>query len=201
MHGGMAGPVGYQRFLPWHRAYLIVFERALREIDDSLSIPYWDWNADGGRLEGFSDPNDFPEGSRWTRNPGTRQDEQPEPGRMPWFTSEAQVEAILSQMSYYQFTRSLETGPHNDGHVWIGGHMNTMASPRDPAFWFHHAQVDRLWAQWQEVHPGQRAHLAGEDAQLNPWPEEFTVESVDNTGALGDDAYEYVNYVESTPVS
>ena len=48
-HGSMgAGEEGYRRFLPWHRAYLIQFERALRSVDDSLSIPYWDWDGSSG---------------------------------------------------------------------------------------------------------------------------------------------------------
>ena len=38
MHESMSGEVGRQRFLPWHRAYLINFERELRTIDESLSI-------------------------------------------------------------------------------------------------------------------------------------------------------------------
>ena len=25
----------------------------------------------------------------------------------------------------------------------------------DPIFWLHHANIDRLWAQWQQAHPGQ----------------------------------------------
>ncbi|XP_070564639.1 tyrosinase-like [Ptychodera flava] len=32
-------------FLTWHRAYLLTWERALREVsgDDDFTIPYWDW--------------------------------------------------------------------------------------------------------------------------------------------------------------
>ncbi|MET9479491.1 tyrosinase family protein [Streptomyces sp. NPDC006638] len=33
-------------FLPWHRRYLLDFERALRQIDPAVTIPYWDWTTD-----------------------------------------------------------------------------------------------------------------------------------------------------------
>jgi tyrosinase len=39
---------------------------------------------------------------------------------------------------------------HNAGHNFVGGHMsNPRVSPNDPVFWLHHANVDRLWANWQ----------------------------------------------------
>jgi len=64
---------------------------------------------------------------------------------------------------------------HNRVHLWVAGEssfmahvmtdagdgtrtddvMGTMAassSPNDPVFWLHHANVDRLWAVWQERH-------------------------------------------------
>lgn len=38
---------------------------------------------------------------------------------------------------------------HNRGHNLMGGHMSQGFSPNDPIFWLHHANVDRLWANWQ----------------------------------------------------
>jgi tyrosinase len=59
-------------------------------------------------------------------------------------------------------------GLHNWVHAWVGGvkrrtrenpppryeilYRGTMASgdsPNDPVFWLHHANIDRLWADWQ----------------------------------------------------
>ena len=112
-----SGPLGYRRFLPWHRAYLIIFERELRRIDDSLSIPYWDWNEDAGKLKGFRDLIGLSSG----RNLGTMPSDAPVEGRVPWFTNEDQVATLHSfGGDYYTFTRVLEDGPHNGGHAWIG---------------------------------------------------------------------------------
>lgn len=33
-------------FLPWHRQFLLRFERALRKVDSSVTVPYWDWTRD-----------------------------------------------------------------------------------------------------------------------------------------------------------
>ncbi|SDS16926.1 Common central domain of tyrosinase [Friedmanniella luteola] len=38
---------------------------------------------------------------------------------------------------------------HNRVHEWVGGDMRMGTSPNDPVFWFHHANVDRIWAGWQ----------------------------------------------------
>lgn len=33
-------------FLPWHRRFLLDFEEALRRVDPSVTVPYWDWTRD-----------------------------------------------------------------------------------------------------------------------------------------------------------
>lgn len=56
------------------------------------------------------------------------------------------------------FWRELEQGAatHNTGHRFIGGHMSGALSPNDPIFWLHHANVDRLWEEWQRRRGGAR---------------------------------------------
>jgi tyrosinase len=54
--------------------------------------------------------------------------------------------------SYVGFRPVLEQFPlHNWIHPWVGGSMTVMTSPNDPIFFMHHANVDRLWAAWQET--------------------------------------------------
>lgn len=49
---------------------------------------------------------------------------------------------------------------HGRCHVFVGGDMQfSSANPNDPIFFLHHAQVDRVWAAWQE------ANLASGDAE------------------------------------
>ncbi|MET8566725.1 tyrosinase family protein [Streptomyces sp. NPDC004783] len=36
-------------FLPWHRKFLLDLERALRRVDDSVTVPYWDWTRERSR--------------------------------------------------------------------------------------------------------------------------------------------------------
>jgi tyrosinase len=33
-------------FLPWHRRFVLDLENALRSVDDSVTVPYWDWTRD-----------------------------------------------------------------------------------------------------------------------------------------------------------
>ncbi|MCW8218682.1 tyrosinase family protein [Streptomyces griseolus] len=33
-------------FFPWHRRYLLEFEKALQAVDAGVTVPYWDWTRD-----------------------------------------------------------------------------------------------------------------------------------------------------------
>lgn len=56
---------------------------------------------------------------------------------------------------------SIENSPHNNIHDWVGQpnapyeDMGVLyASARDPLFYGHHANVDRVWTIWQGLHKG-----------------------------------------------
>ena len=85
-----------------------------------------------------------------------------------------------------------EVGMHDLVHVWVGGTMSYMSSPNDPVFFLHHANIDRLWARWQQAHPDLDYAPAsgGPDGEsrgdpLDPWSAPTTVASVLDHRALG----------------
>lgn len=77
------------------------------------------------------------------------------------------------------------TPASNRDEPQAGDMVNAGVTAFDPIFWAHHSNVDRLWAQWQTLHPG-----AGPDdptAVLPPW--KMTVQQTYDTSNLG---YEYM---------
>jgi len=169
-HGGM-GPIGTQRFLPWHRDFLLKLEQQMQAINQSAFIPYWNWGEERTLptwVNGFQPSVAVP--SR--RNPIQVRRSLGRRGRL---ASSFEVIALEQNrnLTYTQFTTLLE-GFHNEVHGWVGGTMGLISiSPADPVFWMHHGQVDRVWSRWQ-AQPGnsnKRPSLTGADAILDPWTE------------------------------
>jgi tyrosinase len=52
-------------------------------------------------------------------------------------------------------------------------------------FWLHHANVDRVWAIWQQSYTGVLEPLAGTDTIMDPWADTIT---------SANDTYEYYYY-------
>jgi hypothetical protein len=54
-----------------------------------------------------------------------------------------------------QYFGLAEQEPHNWVHVDVGGDFGEMRSPatagRDPIFWLHHANIDRIWEMWRSL--------------------------------------------------
>ena len=179
-------------FLPWHREYLDRFETALRAIEPTLSLPYWDWSSgdDSDTVEIFTDdflgpPGDITNGRRITSGYfvesnwpvhseldsgsfGTnlvRNSDLLSSGlsNLHGYGVMAQ-DAVVGDNDFASFLPALEN-PHGQVHGWVGGHMTRMTSPNDPIFFLHHANIDRLWSKWQELHPGPENYNPDNDGE------------------------------------
>jgi hypothetical protein len=176
MHSMQGMPAGTERFLPWHRLFLVNFEQALRAFEPDFFVPHWRWMDQSSipawltsfKPKGVINANGKP--IRITRKPGTN----PQAPSLP--TSATVQSTIMSRPDYHSFTLALEGakpfGAHNLVHVWFNGTMsNVPVAPADPMFWMHHAEIDRIWAIWAKAHAGQVPNVSGADAILDPWPE------------------------------
>ena len=170
MHSNM-GPMGTQRFLPWHRIYLHDLEQMLQTHDPKITIPYWDWANDQSIppwLQNFT-PTVWVNGNPVSvvRQPGALR---------PSLPDQIDVDKVEAQTTFTAFTDPVPQQPygleglHNFVHVWIGGTMASIpTAPADPIFWLNHANVDRLWDLWQKKNPGKNPDLTGPDAIMDPW--------------------------------
>jgi tyrosinase len=75
----------------------------------------------------------------------------------------------------------------------FGDMFSNLTASYDPVFWCIHVNVDRLWHEWQEMHPG--AVPADLDAVLTPWS--YTIADTLDIARFG---YEYVKSTHLVPV-
>lgn len=63
-------------------------------------------------------------------------------------------------------------GVHTAGHFTMAGDPSgdIFVSPGDPAFWLHHAQIDRVWWVWQNQDLRARQRALGGTITLNDSP-------------------------------
>jgi tyrosinase len=179
-----AGPRSHKgpAFLPWHRAFLLHFERQLQTIDPSVSLPYWDWSSDVSHLltgdflgistrevvefDGLNPIRNWTSGNqRIHRSPGVQ--------GIYMGALDPRVANAFRQSSYGPYPQGfgveLEQRLHDEGHGWVGGNRGWMAdaekAAQDPLFYMHHCNVDRTWAQWQYVHD-----RFGDSTPVDYWP-------------------------------
>lgn len=184
VHGSMINDPMYNQcqhgsyfFLSWHRMYLYYFERIARRAsgDSNFALPYWNY-TDSVRWAfvppQWRTPNDNTNPLWAPRvaqlNAGTHRlgDATIEyatamsrnyfwvPSNMDPDTSFGGGDAAPAQ--FQGFTGALEFTPHNSVHSAIRGWMeDPRTAARDPIFWIHHSNIDRLWQQWKNrpAHP------------------------------------------------
>ena len=158
-----------ESFLAWHRIYLWKFESELRKIDNSVSVPFWDWTSDVNMNEGLAPAHseiDFldVDGQRKHNSlySADIEDKSRKTRRNPNITKEkleSSARKVVNALQTKDFKKlnELLDDPHGDIHVLVGGSRGDMSSFAragfDPIFWSHHANIDRQWAIWQKDNP------------------------------------------------
>jgi tyrosinase len=160
-------------FLPWHRTYLLDFERELQAIDAAVSLHYWRFDEPAPKvfqsnfmgateqvtLEDLPSDVVFDPGhplSGWitdgvpeiSRSAIFDTQTSPAPGP-PGFPLLSEAETLALGDVYRAFAQ-MEGSPHGAAHVSFVGSISSIGTAaKDPLFFMLHANVDRLWALWQ----------------------------------------------------
>jgi Common central domain of tyrosinase/Polyphenol oxidase middle domain/TAT (twin-arginine translocation) pathway signal sequence len=180
-------------FLSWHRMYLYWFERILRAAsgDPTLTLPYWNYTepTQRGLPLPFRDPADETANAlftprRWAvinsdivqlGGTAVRIDEALASTTFASALGQAATfgGVIVSDPSIPAQPGLLELTPHNIVHTIVGAGGNLMSDPltaaRDPIFWLHHANIDRLWVRWIALADGRENPVANVDWMTQPF--------------------------------
>jgi tyrosinase len=164
-------------FLPWHRAYLYYFELALREVEPTVALPWWDWTASPDIPAAYTDAQD----ANGKENVLAKAPIQPwgpaeegpnetfrKVGAAPVQGPPYDLSYALAATSYKDFEQRLWE-VHDTVHVWVGGTMGDPAwAAYDPLFWAHHTMVDRVWRIWQHSSHADNPPAGRLDTPLEP---------------------------------
>jgi len=209
---GQGSPRGYNLFLPWHRAYLVYWEHAMRDQNADVVLPWWDWTSatshQSGVPQSFVTPKVGAKRNSLLNGPVPPMLGDPErftlrfpgsPNRLP---TPSDVDGLLALTSFVDFTAQLEdihdlihgwTGGRNPSSPGDGGDMGSVAvAAFDPIFWSHHCMIDRIWYLWQLRQGVNNIPDDYLDKPLAPFS--LSVRDVLDINRLG---YEYVDSHES----
>lgn len=136
-------------FLPWHRMYLLQFERIIRWFTGATdwALPYWDYST----VQTLVIPPPFLDSESALFNASRKLRQRPI-APATWQNS-GTFTAFGGAPSKEPEHRgeepgALEENPHNPVHGSVGGDMAGFQSPLDALFWIHHCNIDRLWEAW-----------------------------------------------------
>jgi tyrosinase len=175
-------------FLAWHRAYLANLEAALRRLDPSLSVPFWDWTQSASLPAAVQGDSNNPlasgpftlvaaDGKVQEQRATTRQ-------ASPAFNMHPSEQVRLLAITDPNIFGEQLQAYHNSIHVLVGGDMATVTGAAyDPLFWFLTANVDRLWSMWQALHGSTQIADNILNQKLEPFDK--TVRDVLDTKKLG----------------
>ena len=144
-------------FLSWHRMYLYYFERILRKASGSptFALPYWNYSIAANRRLPLIFRQPASEASNPLFTPARAINGGQKLPAAATAVADALGEPLFYSDSAPSFSGSLEGRPHGAVHNVVGGGTGWMSSfemaGRDPIFWLHHANIDRLWESWVQA--------------------------------------------------
>ncbi|CUA71510.1 hypothetical protein RSOLAG22IIIB_09641 [Rhizoctonia solani] len=196
-------------FLPWHRWLLEMHVAELKKCGYTDPMPYWDWTLDSDSVQSFQssemfDPTkgfgsvgiiescveDGPYAGMKVNIPKPhclKRGLDPLMDLMNW--SKSTISAIMANPDFLNFWNQTERMPHDKIHDAVGGDLLQHYSPNDPLFYLHHAQIDRVWAQWQGTNKTRIYDYSGN-----------TVQNVTTNTALLSDKMPMLDLAESRTV-
>jgi hypothetical protein len=134
-------------FFAWHRAELYFHERILgwHLGDDTFRLPYWNWEMTATRtMPPVYSSSASPANALWNSTRVRRSGDAIDAWRV------ADHSSIMLEEEFENFSATAEGGPHGSVHVWVNGDMGAFATAaRDPIFFTHHCNVDKMWSDWQ----------------------------------------------------
>lgn len=150
---------------PWHRAYLLNFENALRSIPgcENVTLPYWDITAPfpdvlkSAPFDSYTLPEDI--GPAYSKGYVTQRFDYPTiQQNLLNFAVTEKINRAMSKTDWEDFHGYFAGAPyntiiaaHDSGHNSIGPTMSDQdVAAFDPVFWFFHCNWDRLFWQWQK---------------------------------------------------
>jgi polyphenol oxidase len=147
------------QFFPWHRAMLYFHERILGNLikDPEFRIPYWDWDAPTHRrIPGaYADPGNATNPLWNSTRVMSATDELPEED-----VGEDVMDNVLTLGTFSDFGGTAtssgvpEGTPHGAVHVDVGGNMGNFENAgKDPIFYAHHCNLDKVWSDWNKRLP------------------------------------------------
>jgi len=150
-------------FLPWHRLFVYYFERIVQQVSGrtDFTLPYWDYTSSDPTKRGilpaqFRMPADPLFGSLYRAERTSLANSglpiQKYQAGDPMDITDAMSKTSYSTVDTVQgFCRAIDSGIHGRIHVLVGTSKGMGAVPyaaRDPLFWVHHSNIDRMWASW-----------------------------------------------------
>jgi tyrosinase len=146
-------------FFLWHRAYVAAMERLMQDAihDPDFRLPYWNWYADPSLPEAFRneflDPQHAQKNSLYIKNRKSPPDTDVNGGAPIWTP---QIITDYENSDFEAFQNELNQNEHGDIHVFVGTPTNMgriFFAARDPIFFLHHANIDRLLMVWLKAKP------------------------------------------------